>query len=227
MARPESLVPGNCYFRVHFHDDDLLFPYVETLRYVRCDTSDEGPLWLFHTWLLTDDDVDGVPESEGSPGEIFGGVVAKLQEISACHPLLPPPLRTSERATVAPADLDEKVREFLADDDLISLTITIRFADAGFSLSRREGRLGIAFFTHPHSAADPEPPIRALFAGMGVSPSTDNLIDRGRTRILAYPMPDDPTAVIGLCTAVLTGVYGLRADDALDYHPLRRSELQT
>ena len=181
MARPESLVPGNCFFRVHFHDDDLLFPYVETLRYVRCDTSDEGPLWLFYTWLLADDDVDGVPESEGSPGEIFegvpagqlreildfGGVVAKPQEISACHPLLPPPLRTLNR----------------------------RF-------------------------------VRCLPA-WACPRRTVNLIDRGRTRIFAYPMPDDPTAAIGLCTAVLTEGFRLRADDALDYHPLSRSELQT
>jgi hypothetical protein len=26
MARPEALIPGNCYFMVGFHDRELLFP---------------------------------------------------------------------------------------------------------------------------------------------------------------------------------------------------------
>ena len=34
MARPETLVPGNCYFSVGYYDSDLLLPMIETLVYV-------------------------------------------------------------------------------------------------------------------------------------------------------------------------------------------------
>ncbi len=34
MARPETLIPGNCYFSVHFYDNDLLLPMIDTLIYV-------------------------------------------------------------------------------------------------------------------------------------------------------------------------------------------------
>ena len=31
MARPETLVAGNCYFLVGFYDPDLLLPMIDTL----------------------------------------------------------------------------------------------------------------------------------------------------------------------------------------------------
>ena len=31
MARPETLIPGNCYFSVHFYDNDLVLPMIDTL----------------------------------------------------------------------------------------------------------------------------------------------------------------------------------------------------
>jgi hypothetical protein len=34
MARPESLVVGNCYFSIGFYDQDLLLPTIDTLVYV-------------------------------------------------------------------------------------------------------------------------------------------------------------------------------------------------
>ncbi len=48
MARPETLIPGNCYFSVHFYDNDLVLPMIDTLVYVGQETDqDEGRLWLF------------------------------------------------------------------------------------------------------------------------------------------------------------------------------------
>lgn len=48
MVRPETLVPGNCYFMVGFHDRELLFPFISTLKYVRCEMDPEhGRSWLF------------------------------------------------------------------------------------------------------------------------------------------------------------------------------------
>ena len=34
MARPETLIPSNCYFSVQFYDNDLLLPIIDTLMYV-------------------------------------------------------------------------------------------------------------------------------------------------------------------------------------------------
>ena len=48
MARPETLIPGNCYFSEHFYDNDLVLPMIDTLVYVGQETDqDEGRLWLF------------------------------------------------------------------------------------------------------------------------------------------------------------------------------------
>jgi len=41
MARPETLVPGNCYFSVGFYDNDLVLPMIDTLVYVG--QSDDDP----------------------------------------------------------------------------------------------------------------------------------------------------------------------------------------
>ena len=43
MARPETLIPGNCYFLVHFYDNDLVLPMIDTLVYIGQETDqDEG-----------------------------------------------------------------------------------------------------------------------------------------------------------------------------------------
>jgi hypothetical protein len=48
VARPEILIPGNCYFWVSFHDNDLLLPAIDTLVYVGTDTGeDDKRVWLF------------------------------------------------------------------------------------------------------------------------------------------------------------------------------------
>jgi hypothetical protein len=48
MARPETLIVGNCYYLFGFHDKDLLFPCIQTLVYVGVDDDPEGGrYWLF------------------------------------------------------------------------------------------------------------------------------------------------------------------------------------
>jgi hypothetical protein len=49
MARPELLVPGNCYFSVSFYDSDLLIPMIETLIFVGPghDLDGDEHVWLF------------------------------------------------------------------------------------------------------------------------------------------------------------------------------------
>jgi hypothetical protein len=59
MARPETLIPGNCYFSVGFYDSDLLLPMIDTLVYVGQENDqEERRLWLFKE-----------PESPPSPDE--------------------------------------------------------------------------------------------------------------------------------------------------------------
>jgi len=41
MARPDELVPGNCYFHVTYFDDKLLFPSIDTLTFVRPDAGEK------------------------------------------------------------------------------------------------------------------------------------------------------------------------------------------
>lgn len=41
MARPETLIPGNCYFSVGFYDNDLVLPMIDTLVYVGQETDQQ------------------------------------------------------------------------------------------------------------------------------------------------------------------------------------------
>jgi len=59
MARPETLIPGNCYFSVHFYDNDLVLPMIDTLLYVGQETDQDGGHW----WLFKE------PESPSSTDE--------------------------------------------------------------------------------------------------------------------------------------------------------------
>ena len=48
MARPETLVPGNCYFSVGFYDREMRLPMIDTLVFVKVDHDADGPRrWIF------------------------------------------------------------------------------------------------------------------------------------------------------------------------------------
>lgn len=48
MARPDSLIVGAIFFLVHYYDEDLLVPDIQTLEYWDRTTSDDGTdLWFF------------------------------------------------------------------------------------------------------------------------------------------------------------------------------------
>jgi len=71
MARPENLIPGNCYFSVHFYDNDLVLPMIDTLIYVGQEhDQDDGRLWLFKEPESPPgpDEQDAPPE----PSELLG-----------------------------------------------------------------------------------------------------------------------------------------------------------
>jgi hypothetical protein len=192
MARPETLVPGNCYFSVAFYDSDLVLPMIDTLVYVGQGTDqDEGRLWLFKE-----------PESPPSPDEPdpsseppaliafsdsqlheivdFDGLMQRLREIVVDHPLKPVAQTAEEPATGEDFHtLSTEVARFLNDTECVSVTMTIRFTDDGLSLGRRERGFEMGFFAHPRRDPHQAPKILSLFAGIS------SVSDRNRRRLLA------------------------------------------
>ena len=237
MARPETLVPGNCYFSVGFYDREMRLPIIQTLVFVKIEPdADGGRLWLFavppepsgpdaaeedsepqERWAFPDEQLGGLLDVEG--------LMAWLREVAFDHPLTPVPL-PSEPATDDVFDaLPDQIAAFLDDEEIVSLTMMIRFVDDGVSVSRVSGAIELHFYAHPRRTPDKAASILALFDSLGVRPSTDYLSDRGRTRILAFPIPRNRNAIVDLCRRVLLEVSGIRHGDVLDYHPLRRADV--
>jgi hypothetical protein len=237
MARPETLIPGNCYFLVGYYDNDLVLPMIDTLVYVGQETDqDEGRLWLFKE-----------PESPSSPDEQdpssepalmgfsdrqlheivdFDGLMRRLREIAVDHPLKPVAQTAEEPATVEDFHtLSAEVARFLDDAECVSVTMTIRFTDDGLSLGRCEGGYEMDFYAHSRRNPDQDPTILSLFAGIGVKPLVDYVCDRGRTRVLHFPIPNERDSIVALCKRVFTELYSMRRGDVLDYHFLRKSDV--
>ncbi len=236
MARPESLIPGNCYFSVGFYDDNLVLPMIDTLVYIGQENDPEhGRVWLFK-----EPDTPLSPEQQATssePPELIGfsdqqlheivdfdGLIQHLREIAADHPLHPIPQIAAE--PTAADDFESVAREvanFLNSPQYVSLTMTIRFTDDALSLDRRDAGYEMIFFTHPRRDPDEDSRILSLFASMGVTPVVDYFCDRGRTHVLQFPIPTEPDAITHLCRRVLTAVYSMRRGDSLDYHFLSAS----
>jgi hypothetical protein len=76
-----------------------------------------------------------------------------------------------------------------------------------------------------HDAIHEASRILTLFAGLGVQPRVDYVCDRGRTRVLEFPIPSEHESIAYLCRRVLSEVYSMRRGDVLDYHPLKRQDV--
>ena len=238
MARPETLIPGNCYFSVGFYDSDLLLPMIDTLVYVGQENDqEEGRLWLFKEPESppSPDEQDVIPEPPALIGfsdkqlhEIvdFDGLMQRLREIAADHPLKPIPQPAAEPATDEDFEsVPREVGRFLNDPECVSLTMTIRFTDDGLSLGRREGGYEMGFFPHPRRDPDEAGKVLSLFAGIGVQPHVDYFANGGRTRVLEFSIPSEHESIVDLCKRVLAEVYSMRRGDVLDYHPLKRADI--
>jgi len=238
MARPETLIPGNCYFSVGFYDNDLVLPMIDTLVYVGQETDqDERRLWLFK-----EPESPSSPEEQDPPSEPaavigfsdtqlhrivdFDGLMQRLREIAVDHPLKPVAQTVEEPATVGDFDtLSAEVAKFLNDAECASVTMTIRFTDDGLSLGRRDGGYEMGFFAHPRDDSHEASKILTLFADIGVQPHVDYQCDRGRTRVLEFSIPSEQESIVHLCRRVLGEVYSMRRGDVLDYHPLKRADI--
>jgi hypothetical protein len=238
MARPELLVPGNCYFSVSFYDSDLLIPMIETLIFVGPGHDLDGDE---HVWLFREpegppdaDDDETPPESptligladSDLPGVLdFDELGQRLREIAADHPMKAPAVEERQPATLEELEsISGEVATFLVSPEHVSLTMTIRFTGHGLSLSRRKEGYGMDFFAHPRRGTGEDAKILSLFAGIDVQPLADYLCDRGRTRVLQFPAPSDHDAIVGLCRRVLSEVYSMRRGDILDYQTLTNAD---
>jgi len=237
MARPETLIPGNCYFTVAYYDTELLLPTIDTLVYVgQEDFPEHGRMWLFKE-PEGETDSDEQTESVDEPWIAFtdkqlhfaldfAGLLQKLRAIAVDHPL-----KAAAEPAAAPAtdeefgSLPSEVARFLDNSEYIGLTITIRFTDDGFSLGCHDGGYDMEFFTHPRLDPDEDSKILSLFAGIGLPPVVDYYCDRGRTRVLQFPISRKLESIVPLCRRVLTEVYSMREGDVLDYHLLRKSDV--
>ena len=238
MARPETLIPGNCYFSVAFYDHDLVLPMIDTLVYVGQEADqDDGRLWLFKE-PESPPSPDGQDPSSEPPALIgfpdsqlheivgFDGLIQRLREIAVDHPLKPEAQTAKEPATVEDFhSLSAGVARFLNDVECLSVTITIRFTGDGLSLGRRDGGYEMSFFPHPRSDPHEASRILTLFAGIGVQPHVDYLCDRGRTQVLHFSIPSEQESIVHLCRRVLAEVYSMRRGDVLEYHPLNRADI--
>ena len=236
MARPETLVAGNCYFSIAFYDDDLVLPMIDTLVYVgQTDDPHHG-----RTWLFKEPDAPHGTEPDGTSNESaaliafsdgqlhgiveFSGLIQRIREIAADHPLQPIPHIAAEPPAADDFEsLGPEIAKFLNNPDYESLTMTIRFTDDGLSLGRKDGAYQMHFVSHPRHDPDEDSRILSLFASIRVNPLVDYVCDRGRTRVLQFPIRSERDAIDQLCRRVLTEVYSMRRGDDLDYHFLRKS----
>ena len=155
------------------------------------------------------------------------GLIKTLRERSDLHPLTPPPPRTSSYGISVGAQkaLEHNVYVFVRDETFLSLTITLKFTDDGFSLSRKDdGWFEMDFYPRPKLDPSEETRIRELFRSQGNPPHTDYLSDAGRTRILAFEIPGDANRILDLCGRVLREINFIREDDEFDFAFLPKPE---
>ena len=251
MARPETLVPGNCYFQMGFTDRDTMVPLINTLVYVRSGVAVDGtPGWLFRDYSMAPAPEDAEigatldPDAEAEPLSAaysylmvddrqlhsvldFDGVARRLREIATFHPLHPIPAAVVQPPTeIEFMPIAAAVERALHDPECLSVTMTIRFTDDAVSVERHADGCCLTFFTHPIFDPDEEARVRALFAALGQSPATDRLVDRGRTRILDYTMAPDPDAVVARCRQVFDEVHRIRKGDVIQCQVLTKADIE-
>jgi hypothetical protein len=224
---------------VGFYDNDLVLPMIDTLVYVgqSDDDPNQGRMWLFkEPDASPNSEQDGTADespaliafSDSQLHEIvdFSGLIERIREVAVDHPLQPIPDVAIEPAAVENFEsLRPEIAKFQNSSECVSLTMTIKFTDDGFSLGRREGGYDAHFFAHPRHDPDEDSKILRLFENLGVQPLVDYFCDRGRTRVLQFPIPSEQDAIFQLCRRVLTEVYSMHRGDQIDFHFLRKSDL--
>ena len=233
MARPENLVPGNCYFVVSFFDRDLLIPSIDTLLFVEREDPQSGSSWIFQEPPSTDESGKPLPDEEPvltsfSAEQLyqvldFPELLQTLGEVAPLHPIqkkpaLAPPVEKYQ-------ELRRQIQTFLSDPEYVGLTITILYTDDAISIGRDNDAYDLGFYPSVRRDAWREAKLRALFASMGRRPSVDYTVNRGRVRALHFPVSGKLDELHALCGRILLEIFGMRNNDSLTFKFLSRSSL--
>lgn len=225
MAHPDSLIAGKDYFLVHYYDNDLLVPDISTLQYQGAvETEDGEQLWSFSTPNYSGDVAEeggdeipvGFNESQLYQILDFDGLINVLKELRAVRPnSMIPPSPIEAHALLSASPLAARIEEFLEAPSSTQLYISIRYRDQGFFLKKTVSGLQLHLFTHPLRAADVNSRITSLIRDRGLTATTDYLSDKGRTRILHYPLPIDFRLITELAAEILTIGYAMSDRDEI------------
>ena len=229
--RPAELVPGNCYFSIGYRDHDLLFPAIQTLKYIGTEGDEDGRLlWTFQdlsSLRLSPEagtDVDQsmyvFPEEQLHGIQDFTGLIRTLGDVALDHPLHPSPGDLGPATEADLGDLQERLQRFVQTPDIESVTITIRYTDDGLSFTRRLAQGTIHLLLFPQSRLNPahESGLRAVCLAAGLTATEDYQANGGRTRVLVYPIHADKwLKVANVAARIFLDVYRMRCGDTLRY----------
>jgi len=229
--RPSDLVAGNCYFTVGYTDGHFTIPLIQTLVYVGPEEHPENgeSVWMFtdvSSWRPveaseTQDETTHFifPEAQLSTILDLAALIRTLGEATPDHPLHPLPPNPGPASEADLGQLLVELQRFFETAKLGSVTITIRFTDDGFSLTRRpDGGIDLLLFPHPRLEPDTETKIRSLCRSAGLGASEDYLSNYGRTRVLVYPVPQDgPRTIPTLASRLFLEAYAMRKGDTLRF----------
>lgn len=224
MARPQSLVPGAIFFLVHYYDDELLVPDIQTLEYQSEDVDEDGKqVWLFRE--------PGGSEKPSS-GEVIliGFHESQLYELLSIDELLSAvtELRHVIRGNAATREateprlvldrtvLAERVATFLSSPSR-SLQIGVRFTDDGVFVQRRAGKNELSLYMHPLREPEKNCRLDQLIRARNLHVREDYLADKGRTRIISVAVSEDEAEIVDLSAAVLSDVLAIRPGDELTF----------
>lgn len=229
--RPSELVPGNCYFTIGYYDSDLLLPVVQTLRYVGCQLDErDGRQWVFHDLGQTSVVLDGSdrcrPASLVMPDDQLHGVldfsvlIERLSEVAVDHPLSQPPPSAGPASGADLSGLEAHISRFFTESDTVLLTITVEFTNDGLSFSRfSDGTTNLLLSARPRLDPKREAALRAACEAVGLVAAQDYLANRGRSRILVYPIrPESWGEAAKLAARIFLDIYHLRSGDRLKFH---------